>query len=152
MKDGKEMWQEILNESDLKIFMEKMNFFHDCCIKELRYISGAYINTDLTMHPLNDRRTLSVIIQRQYVQNPMIELEFEGLKFLKLFPLDDSYTCEIIEADMFFQDGYIFWGDNKNCVGNEFNDFEGILLCALKIRWRPLENCMGNSEYFIRKD
>ena len=57
------MWQEISNDREIQCFMDKVCFFHDSCIKELKYISGAYVNADLSMHPINDRRLLSVIIR-----------------------------------------------------------------------------------------
>ncbi len=71
------MWQEISNDREIQCFMDKVCFFHDSCIKELKYISGAYVNADLSMHPINDRRLLSVIIQRQHEDNPMIELSLK---------------------------------------------------------------------------
>ena len=44
------MWQEIKTEMELQTFMEKLHFFHDSCITEIQYISGAYENADLRMH------------------------------------------------------------------------------------------------------
>lgn len=38
------MWNDIANENDLKNFMDAMYGFHDSCIKEIKYISGAYVN------------------------------------------------------------------------------------------------------------
>ncbi len=29
--------------------------FHDSCIKEMRYISGAYVSEDLSMLPINKK-------------------------------------------------------------------------------------------------
>ena len=60
------MWMEISDENFLKNFMESVDFFHDSCIKELKYLSGAYVDEELSMYPINDRRVLNVIIQRQY--------------------------------------------------------------------------------------
>ena len=59
------MWNEIANEKDLNSFMDTMHGFHDSCLKELKYISGAYVNEELRMFPINKQRKLSVIIQRQ---------------------------------------------------------------------------------------
>ncbi len=42
------MWNEITNEEDLQSFMKCMYFFHDSCIKELKYISGAYVDENLS--------------------------------------------------------------------------------------------------------
>lgn len=142
------MWQEINTENELLDFMNKVCCFHDSCIKELKYISGAYVNSDLSMHPVNDRRMLSIIIQRQYEDSPMIELEFEGLKFLSLFPVDDMYTCEILDSSMFFKNGLIYWCDHKILSKTDLESFEGTMICASKIRWRSIENNMGSAEYY----
>ncbi|MCI9642614.1 MAG: hypothetical protein HFJ98_07530 [Eubacterium sp.] len=143
------MWQEISNDREIQCFMDKVCFFHDSCIKELKYISGAYVNADLSMHPINDRRLLSVIIQRQHEDNPMIELEFEGLKFLNLFPTDDMYTCEILDSSMFFKNGYIYWCDHKDLLETDLKNLNGTIICASKLRWRPIANNMGSAEYYL---
>ena len=44
------MWQEIVSDSDLVNFMNEVCHFHDGCLKELHYISGAYVNDDLTIY------------------------------------------------------------------------------------------------------
>lgn len=142
------MWQKISTDNELFQFMEKVCNFHDSCIKELTYMSGAYVNADLSMHPVNDRRLLKVIIQRQSKDNPVIELEFEGLKFLNLFPIDDVYTCEIIDSSMFFKDGYIYWCDHKDLSKTDLESFEGTIICASKLRWRAIENNIGSSVYY----
>ncbi len=142
------MWQEISNDEEIAYFMDKVHFFHDSCIKELKYISGAYVNDDLSMHPINDARLLRVIIQRQDKDNSMIEMEFEGLKFLHLFPTDDMYTCEILDSAMFFRNGYIYWCDRADFMEIDSEDFEGTMICASKLRWRIIENGMGSAEYY----
>ena len=87
------MWNEVLDKNDLQCFMNEIGYFHDSCIKEMRYLSGAYVDDDLAMHPVNDKRILNVIIQRQFEDVSMIEMQFIGLKCLKLFPIDEEYTC-----------------------------------------------------------
>ena len=63
--DNMHKWNEITDENSLKEFMERVSFFHDSCIKEMHYLSGAYVNENLDMYPVNDRGILRVIIQRQ---------------------------------------------------------------------------------------
>ena len=60
------MWEIISTNDEILKFMDKVCYFHDSCIKEISYISGAYVGEKLSMHPLNDRRVLRVVIQRQY--------------------------------------------------------------------------------------
>lgn len=99
------MWQEIKTEMELQTFMEKLHFFHDSCIKEIQYISGAYVNAELRMHAINDRRLLRVLVQRQCAELATLELEFGGLKYMNLIPLDETYTCEILAAALYFKTG-----------------------------------------------
>ncbi len=142
------MWKEIDTDEDLTKFMNMVCSFHDGCIKELKYISGAYVNTNLSMHPVNDLRQLRIIIQCQQEEHAMIELEFEGLKFLNLYPIDDMYTCEILDSSMFFKGGFIYWCDQKSLPTTDLDDFEGTLICASKLRWRSIENNIGAEEYY----
>ena len=78
--DNMHKWNEITDENSLKEFMERVSFFHDSCIKEMYYLSGAYVNENLDMYPVNDRRILRVIIQRQYEEDSIIS----GIKILKV--------------------------------------------------------------------
>ncbi len=61
------MWNEITTEKDLNSFMDVMCYFHDSCLKEIKYISGAYVNEKLSMIPVNDKR----ILKRQF-ENPSV--------------------------------------------------------------------------------
>ncbi len=37
------MWNEIKNQTERQNFRDALWFFHDSCIKEIRYLSGAYV-------------------------------------------------------------------------------------------------------------
>lgn len=143
------MWNEIANDKDLADFMDSIYFFHDSCIKELRYISGAYVGEKLSMYPINDRRVLSVIIQRQSEENTMIEMEFEKIKFLKLFPTDEKYTCEILGATMILKNDCIYWCDCGGLSESDLDHYDGTVICAAKLRWRPIDNCIGQKDFYI---
>lgn len=143
------MWNEIIDDNDLKSFMERVGYFHDSCIKELKYLSGAYVDEELSMYPINDRRVLNVIIQRQFKDFSMIEMEFKGLKYLKLFPVDDKYTCEILESTMILKEDGIYWCDCGGLSKDDINEYNGTLICASKLRWRSINKCMGKKEFFV---
>lgn len=142
------MWNEIIDEKDIHNFMNEVGFFHDGCIKEMRYYSGAYVNDDLAMYPINDKRILNVIIQRQYEDLSMIELQFIGLKYLNLFPSNEEYTCEILDSKMLIKDDFIYWCDCGELSEDDFEDYEGTLICAAQLRWRAIENRMGSEEFY----
>ena len=54
------MWNQIKNNDDIAKFMGKLAYFHDSCLKELKYVSGAYIEEHY-MQPINKKRTLNII-------------------------------------------------------------------------------------------
>lgn len=143
------MWKEIVNENGISSFMNEMCGFHDSCIKEIQYISGAYVKDNLSMHPVNDKRILSVIIQRQFEDIPVIELQFSGLKYLKMHPLTEKYTCEIFDSVMFFKDDCIYWCDSGDVTEDDSDEYEGTLICATKLRWRSVENKLGEDDFYI---
>ena len=129
--------------------MNRVNFFHDSCIKELKYVSGAYIEEDLSTYPLNDKRILNIIIQCQFEDVSMIEMQFIGLKCLRLVPVDEEYTCEIMDSTMLIKDNCIYWCDCGELSENDFEDYKGTLICASKLRWRTIENGMGKGDFYI---
>ena len=142
------MWEAIRTSDEILRFMEKMCYFHDSCIKEMHYISGAYVGEGFAMYPLNDRRVLRVVIQRQCAKNAMIEMEFQGLKCLKLAPADEDYTCEILDSTMIIKDGNIYWCDCGDLSEADLGAYEGTLICAAGFRWRSIENHMGEKEFY----
>ena len=147
------IWNGIHTEEDLNKFLETYGGFHDCCLKELRYVSGAYVEEDLGMSPVNNQRKLYLLLQRQNEKFPVLELEFSKLIKLNLQPTDENYTCEILDVSMFWEDGKIYWGDS-NWFQTEREQYEGTWLCAKQVRWRILENALGNQELYesIKKE
>ena len=142
------MWNEINNDIEMLQFMDDMYSFHDSCIKEIRYISGAYVDSQLFMHPVNDQRVLRVAIQRQFDENRMIELEFRGLKLLQLCPTDEKYTCEISDATLFIKDAYIYWCDTGGLSMEDIEGYKGTLICASKLRWRSIEGSLEDETFY----
>lgn len=142
------MWYNIKSNRDLINFMDAVCSFHDSCIKEMKYVSGAYVDDDLSMYPVNNTRILKVIIQRQFQDNSIIEMEFSGLKYLHLLPLDDRFTCEILDSTMILKDDRIYWCDCGGLLEPDLKNYDGTLICASKLRWRPIDKCMGKEEYY----
>ena len=142
------MWNEINSHEDLNNFMDMHYSFHDSCVKELKYISGAYVHADLSMHPINDRRVLKIIIQRQFKNPSVIELEFIGLKYIKMFPNDENYTCEILDATMILKEDCIFWCDCGGLSEADLENYTGTVICASKVRWRAADEYIGPNEVY----
>lgn len=143
------MWNEINNNEDLNHFMDLLYAFHDSCVKELKYISGAYVHENLSMHPINNQRVLKIIIQRQFKDPSAIELEFIGLKYLKMFPNDENYTCEILDATMILKEDCIFWCDCGGLSEVDLENYTGTMICASKVRWRVADEYIGSKEVYV---
>ena len=141
------MWNEIITKEDVNDFMRSFNYFHDSCIKEIRYISGAFVSEDLFMQPFNDSRTVDIIFQRQYKYATVIVVSFIGTHILHLAPYDENCTCGISGATMFFSNERIYWAD---CDGleNRIESYDGTWICADKIKWRVINACVGNDDIF----
>ena len=142
------MWQDLETNADLQGFMREMSHFHDGCVKEIAYLSGAYVDAELSMHPFNDRRILRVLIQRQIEPHAMVEMEFGGLKYLRLLPVDaERFTCEISGSSLFLKDGLIYWSDEPDIIEAELDD-DATVVCAKTLRWRPIEGHMGSAVFY----
>ena len=145
------MWQQIADIKSMEQFMHEMSLFHDSCIKEMRYISGAYVKENGRMCPVNITRALRVIIQRQAEKHPVVEIEFQKLKFLELFPNDENYTCEILDATMLMHEGYIYWMDQGGLTTSDIGSYKGTIICAKSLRWRSIDGCLGIEDHFLDK-
>lgn len=132
------MWNEIVDANDIAEFLKSIACFHDSCLKEIRYLSGAYVNPNLSMFPVNSQRDLRVIFHRQYSDMPILEVEFMGLKFMKLSPVPDNYTCEILDATLIQHDGCIYWMDCGGMTTADIDTYEGTVICSSKLRWRAV--------------
>ncbi len=142
------MWNEIISENDLNDFLVRFGYFHDSCIKEIKYIGGAYVNEDLSMYPINSQRTARIIFQRQYRDPSVIEMEFIGVSQLSLFPPDEKYTCEILDATMIRQEDRIYWCDCGGLSETDLKDYQGALICASRVRWRAADEYIGKKEIY----
>ena len=128
------MWNQVYSEKDIIKLMKMFNNFHDSCIKEISYISGAYVNNDLSMNPINSKRSLKVIFNRQE-ENPIaIEVEFLNLVKMNLVPYNESYTCEIDNASFYYKEKLLYWVDTSNI--SNLDQYNGTWICAEKARWR----------------
>ena len=140
-------WNEINTSLSLENFMTTFGWFHDSCIKELKYISGAYVDINLCMNPINSMRTVKVIFQRQYKEPMVVEVEFSDLINLVLYPVDEKATCDLHGASMFIKDGKIYWYDTDH-IDSPTNKHNGTWICANKVRWRIVDEYIGEEEIY----
>jgi len=142
------MWNEIKSQDDIDSFLEMYGWFHDGCIKELKYTSGAFVSKNLSMRPFDHDHVLRIVFQRQYRDPSVIEMEFMRIKRLHLVPADLNYDCIIMDTTMLMKDNYIYWCDEGNISENEIDDYGGTLIFAERVRWRTAEEFIGSDEVY----
>ena len=120
--------------------MKEIIGFHDSCIKEIKYSSGAYVEKNLSMSPVNTKRTLTVLIQRQFEDISALELEFSELEYISMYPVKQDYTCEILNASFFVKDG-----DVKE---DDIHNYKGTVICSKKVRWRNASELIGKRDFY----
>ncbi|MBR1757482.1 MAG: hypothetical protein IJ744_01980 [Lachnospiraceae bacterium] len=143
------MWNEIRTQDDIDSFLKLTKSFHDSCLKELYYISGAYIDEKLCMFPVNDQRSLKVVFQLQNDACPMIELWFKGISFLKVLPQNEDYTCEIQEASLLKSNNEFYWADGGDFIPEEVHTYSGTMIVSSRLFWRPINSSMGSRAIYL---
>lgn len=142
------MWKELHTQHEIDNFMKEIIEFHDSCIKEIKYSSGAYVETNLSMSPVNTKRTLTVLIQRQFEDISALELEFSELEYISMYPVKQDYTCEILNASFFIKDGLIYWCDNGDVKEDNIHNYKGTVICSKKVRWKNASELIGKRDFY----
>ena len=104
------------------------------------------------MQPINKKRTLNIIIHCGVDNIDAIEMQFSGLKELRLNPLSEKHTCEIFQASLLFVDDDICWCDSEDWEDADSLDYDGIAVRASSMCWRVVEDALGSDEFYKSKD
>ena len=154
MRDEK--WIDINKEEDIDYLMDKFGYFHDGCIKELKYISGQYVSDNLSMHPVNTLRNVRVVFQRQWKEPSVVEIEFLGLIRLNLAPVNENYTGEILHGFMEFNNGRIYWAEDNEFeidkIDIDPNYTKITWIISEKARWREADEYIGEEEVYVARN
>ena len=131
------MWEIIHTNGEILKFMESVCYFHDSCIKEISYISGAYVNEDLSIQPSNNKREVKVLFERQLSNPTSIEMIFEKVSKLNLAPIDERYDCVILDSFMEFVENKIYWADCSDLDIHDIREYDDYTwICAESVKWR----------------
>ncbi|MDO4630054.1 MAG: hypothetical protein Q4C70_12810 [Planctomycetia bacterium] len=148
-------WFRIHSENGIQPLLWLMNGFHDTCVKEIWYDSGAYVNQDLSMFPYNSRANLHLIIQGQWENPSTIELVFEEVSRFVLEPIPgDDEMCDIFDASMFLENGFFHWCDTDGYRDYaHLRDSIGVTwVRAPRVRWREVDRFLGQENVFVYRD
>ena len=145
-------WNIIESQEDIQKLLNIFGDFHDSCIKELKYVSGAYVSANLAMNPSNSKRDLSVIFQRQCKDPTVIEIVFEGVQKVNLIPSTGSKDWIIYEASLKRINGTYYWADWDNFENSDIDEVNRTWISASKIKWRVADGYVGEDEVYITRD
>lgn len=130
---------QIKSMQDIQELLHKVCFFHDTCITEMHYISGAYVSKQ-GMYPVNDENSLEVILKGEIT----IRLIFHGILYCNLYPVQPKYTCEILGAAMWMdQSGRIYWCNDDYITPETVDNYNGIVVCARSAEYEIEELCFA---------
>ena len=144
------IWKNIENESDIEDLLRQYGHFHDSCLKELKYISGAYVNKSKGMYSANSKRNVSMIFQSQFSKNPVLEIEFGDVKLLNLNPNDEKYDCIILGASLVISNNLFYWADYEDFSISDI-DHRRTWICSGKIKWRFIDGYLGDEVIYETK-
>lgn len=130
---------QINDEKDLAYFLKQCNNFHDSCIFEIHYNSGAYVDEKLSMHPINSINTLTIRFHSQNEKCRRFDVEFTDLVCFNLTPVTREYSCEIFEGKLIQRDGLYYWSADDEFLHSDISCLSHIKstwVCSKSIKWR----------------
>lgn len=129
-------WNYVETQADADLFMGQTYSLHDSVIKEIHYVSGAYVDSNKDMQPTGDLRRVTVQIQSQQCFD--VEMIFEGVTALNLRPPLDNYSADIFEASLIVRDASLFFCDE--CLDVIDTSYKGTWVLAYSLKWRFVSN------------
>lgn len=133
----------INSQKDIDFLMESFGYFHDSCIKEIKYVSGGYVELNHSMYPFNSLRTINIIFQSQNAPMPVIEMQFDLINRMNLEPRDENYDCIIYSASLVKINNIYYWSEWNDFKVADIENGYGTWISSQKIKWRPLTKAIG---------
>ncbi len=127
------MWKQIETQRDIDELLLECQGFHDCCLYSMQYTSGAYVDQNGNMHPINSQRAVELQVHQQSAGRKTIELRFEGIETLVLSPTPPNLTCELLEGYVVLHDDKVFWMSDRPEVSDTD---QRMYIRAEKMLWR----------------
>ena len=89
--------------AQIERLMSLFGNFHDACLREMHVVTGHYVNPNLSMH-VDWRTTVHMLVQRQTAELSAIELRFEEVVGLQIYPPPPNCESIIFDAAFLFRD------------------------------------------------
>lgn len=148
------IWHEIKKDENITALIETFGF-EECCVKEMHYDSGAYVDRRRKMQAANKKRKLSMLLQSKEKDCKAIEMVFEGIECMKLQPANLDYTAEIHGVHMCFEENMFVWIDSDDYSESytELYDFMDVTwIKAQKVKWREVKIRNGKKSWYVKHE
>jgi len=127
-----EGWHYVETQQDIDFILEQTSSFHDSAIKELNYVSGAYVDGKNFLHCTDSERRVIMHVDSQLCRP--VEMIFEGVTALNLRPASDNQSSSIYGVTLSLQDASVFFCDGAISGAEEL--YAGTWIKAYSLRWR----------------
>jgi hypothetical protein len=134
------MWTELKDQKDIDKLLESFGFFHDSCLRDIYISTREFIDEKLAMH-FDNKLTASLLFQRQFEPDSVLELKFEDIEQLNFRPFEETENPVIYDATLMIKNGLFYWAD---FAGWEINDNDSIWISGKKLFWRFRPELKGN--------
>lgn len=130
----------INSQSSIDELMKTFNGFHDSCITEIHYVSGAHVNENRAINPFDSIRTVTIIFQSQCAVTRTIEIKFENVVRLNLCPKTEMQDAVIYGASIFRCNNLLYWSSLCDIEISELGKADFTWISAEKISWRIIDS------------
>ena len=89
------------------------------------------------------RTTVHMLVQRQFRDPSAIELRFEEVVGLHVFPPPENCEAIIFHAAFFVRDGVWYWAERGDWTPESSGHGENTWVGARKVYWRDASNWLG---------
>lgn len=125
-------WNYVENQQDIDFILEQTASFHDSVLKELKYISGSYVDDKNHMVCADSVKQVTMRFDSQWCRP--IEMIFEGVIGLNLRPCQDNYSSNLYEVSLFRHNETVFFFDSQ--IDNIDKSYDGTWIESYNLRWR----------------
>lgn len=136
------MWTEIKDQTDIDNLMNLYGCFHDSCLRDIYISTREYVDNELFMN-FSNKLIASLLFQRQFEQNTVLELKFEDIDQFNFHPFDENSTSSscLFDATLMLSNGLFYWADFANW---KIGDNDAIWISGKKLFFRMRPELIGN--------
>lgn len=134
------MWKEFKTEADIDSLMTDYGYFHDSCLRDIYITTREFVDEKLAMH-FENKIVGTLLFQRQYEKNTVLELKFENVVRFNFNPLPEAYNGVIYDATFIKINDLFYWSDSEEW---EVGDTDANWMSAKSVYWRYRPELRGN--------